>query len=84
MNLRDMIQNDDFAGLLRRTALIHDHLQLETRLRDGDPSIEALYEPGFMLKDPKDKPMINPRYLNDEDAQTVVDTIKSIFKETSK
>ncbi len=58
--------------------------QLSTKLRDGDPSIEALYEPGFMLKDAKDKLMINPQYLDDEDTKTVVDTIKAILKETSK
>jgi len=58
--------------------------QLSKRLRDGDPSIEALYEPGFMLKDAKDKLMINPQYLDDEDAKTVVDTIKAILKQTSK
>ena len=58
--------------------------QLSKRLRDGDPSIEALYEPGFMLKDPKDKLMINPQYLDDEDAHTVVDTIKAILKEAKK
>ncbi len=58
--------------------------ELSTRLRDGDPSIEALYEPGFMLKDAKDKLMINPQYLDDEDAETVVETIKAILEETSK
>jgi len=58
--------------------------QLSKRLRDGDPSIEALYEPGFMLKDAKDKLMINPQYLDDEDAHTVVDTIKAILKEAKK
>jgi D-glucosaminate-6-phosphate ammonia-lyase len=58
--------------------------ELSKRLRDGDPSIEALYEPGFMLKDPKDKLMINPQYLDDEDTETVVETIKAILKETSK
>ena len=58
--------------------------QLSTKLRDGDPSIEALYEPGFMLKDAKDKLMINPQYLDDEDAHTVVDTIKAILKEAKK
>lgn len=58
--------------------------QLSTKLRDGDPSIEALYEPGFMLKDTKDKLMINPQYLDDEDAHTVVDTIKTILKEAKK
>jgi hypothetical protein len=35
-----------------------------------------------MLKDPKDKLMINPQYLDDEDAETVVDTIKDILRET--
>ena len=58
--------------------------QLSKRLRDGDPSIEALYEPGFMLKDAKDKLMINPQYLDDEDAHTVIDTIKTILKEAKK
>lgn len=58
--------------------------ELSKRLRDGDPSIEALYEPGFMLKDAKDKLMINPQYLDDEDAHTVVDTIKTILKEAKK
>lgn len=58
--------------------------ELSKRLRDGDPSIEALYEPGFMLKDAKDKLMINPQYLDDEDAHTVVDTIKAILKEAKK
>jgi L-seryl-tRNA(Ser) seleniumtransferase len=58
--------------------------ELSKQLRDGDPSIEALYEPGFMLKDPKDKLMINPQYLDQEDTETVVDTIKAILKETSK
>ena len=58
--------------------------QLSKRLRDGDPSIEALYEPGFMLKDAKDKLMINPQYLDDEDAHTVVDTIKTILREAKK
>jgi L-seryl-tRNA(Ser) seleniumtransferase len=58
--------------------------QLSKRLRDGDPSIEALYEPGFMLKDAKDKLMINPQYLDDEDAHTVVDTLKTILREAKK
>ena len=58
--------------------------ELSKRLRDGDPSIEALYEPGFMLKDAKNKLMINPQYLDDEDAHTVVDTIKAILKEIKK
>ena len=58
--------------------------ELSKRLRDGDPSIEALYEPGFMLKDAKDKLMINPQYLDDEDTKTVVDTIKAILKEAKK
>jgi len=61
-----------------------DGAQLSKRLRDGDPSIEVLYEPDFMLKDAKDKLMINPQYLDDEDVKTVVDTIKAILGETRK
>ncbi len=58
--------------------------ELSKRLRDGDPSIEALYEPGFMLKDPKNKLMINPQNLLEGEAETVVDTIKNILKEAMK
>ncbi len=58
--------------------------ELSKRLRDGDPSIEALYEPGFMLKDAKDKLMINPQYLDDQDTETVVETIKAILEEAKK
>jgi len=57
---------------------------LATRLRDGDPSIEAPYEPGFLLKQPKGKLVINPEFLQPGEAETVVKTIKSILRKTKK
>ena len=40
--------------------------QLMENLRDGDPSIETLYEPAFLLKNPKGKLVINPEFLLEE------------------
>ena len=57
---------------------------LATRLRDGDPSIEAPYEPGFLLKHPKGKLVINPEFLQPGEAEVVVKTIKSILRKTKK
>ena len=37
-----------------------------------------------MLKDPKDKLMINPQHLDDLDTKTVVDTIKEILKKAKE
>ncbi|MBN2335753.1 aminotransferase class V-fold PLP-dependent enzyme [Candidatus Bathyarchaeota archaeon] len=58
--------------------------ELSTKLRDRDPSIEALYEPGFMLKEPKGKLVINPEFLLEGEAEIVVNTVKDILKESRK
>ena len=58
--------------------------ELTTRLRDGDPSIEVLNEPAFILKEPKGKLVINPEFLQPGEAETVVKTIKSILRRTRK
>ena len=57
---------------------------LTAKLRDGDPSIETLYEPGFLLKDPKGKLVINPEFLQPGEAETVVKEIKSILRKAKK
>ena len=58
--------------------------QLVMKLRDGDPSIETLYEPGFLLKNPKGKLVINPEFLLEGEKETVVKEIKAILKEARK
>jgi len=58
---------------MRPLRVQNDHLQFEKRLR-----------PGFLLKDPRHKLKINPQYLDDQDAETIVDTIKAILEEPSK
>jgi len=57
---------------------------LTTRLRDGEPSIEVLNEPAFILKEPRGKLTINPEFLQPEEAETVVKTIKSILRKAGK
>jgi uncharacterized pyridoxal phosphate-dependent enzyme len=58
--------------------------ELTTRLRDGNPSIEVLNEPAFILKEPKGKLVINPEFLQPGEAETVVKTIESILKKAKK
>jgi L-seryl-tRNA(Ser) seleniumtransferase len=57
---------------------------LTTRLRDGDPSIEVLNEPAFILKEPRGKLVINPEFLQPGEAETIVKTIKSILRRAMK
>ncbi len=58
--------------------------RLVEKLRDGDPSIETLYEPGFLLKNPKGKLVINPEFLLEGEKETVVKEIKKILKIAGK
>ncbi|MFH0849382.1 MAG: aminotransferase class V-fold PLP-dependent enzyme [Candidatus Bathyarchaeota archaeon] len=58
--------------------------ELTARLRDGDPSVEVLNEPSFILKEPKGKLVINPEFLQPGEAETVVKTIKSILRKAKK
>ena len=58
--------------------------QLMMKLRDGDPSIETLYEPGYLLKSPMGKLVINPEFLLEGEKETVVKEIKAILKEANK
>ena len=58
--------------------------QLMENLRDGDPSIETLYEPAFLLKNPKGKLVINPEFLLEGEKEAVVKEIKAILKEARK
>jgi len=58
--------------------------ELTARLRDGDPSIEVLNEPSFILKEPRGKLVINPEFLQPGEAEAVVKTIKSILRKAKK
>ena len=53
--------------------------ELVTTLREGDPSIETLYDPGFILDKSEGKVTINPQYMLEGDADIVVDQIKEIL-----
>ena len=53
--------------------------ELVKRLRDGDPSIETLYEPGFLLDKYEGKVTINPQYMLEGDDDIVVKRIKEIL-----
>lgn len=58
--------------------------KLMEKLRDGDPSIETLYEPGFLLKNPREKLVINPEFLLEGEKETVLKEIKKILKIADK
>lgn len=53
--------------------------ELVRMLRDGDPSIETLYEPGFLLEKYEGKVTINPQYMLEGDADIVVGRIREIL-----
>jgi len=52
---------------------------LVRKLRDGDPSIEVLYDPGFLLEKSEGKVTINPQYMLEGDADIVVSRITEIL-----
>ena len=52
--------------------------ELVRTLRDGDPSIETLYEPRFLLEKYMGKVTINPQYMLEGDADIVVGRIREI------
>jgi hypothetical protein len=58
--------------------------QLIEKLRDGDPSIETLYEPGYLLNNPKGKLVINPEFLLKGEKEAVVKEIITILKDARK
>jgi len=55
--------------------------ELVRTLRDGDPSIETLYEPRFLLEKYEGKVTINPQYMLEGDADIVVSRIREILME---
>jgi L-seryl-tRNA(Ser) seleniumtransferase len=48
-------------------------------LRDGDPSIEVLLEPGFLLHEPEGKIAVNPEFMLEGDADIVIDEITKLL-----
>lgn len=53
---------------------------LVRRLRDGDPSIETLFEPRFLLEQYEGKVTINPQYMLEGDVNLVIERIREILK----
>ena len=53
---------------------------LVRRLRDGDPSIETLFEPRFLLEQYEGKVTINPQSMLEGDANLVIERIREILK----
>jgi L-seryl-tRNA(Ser) seleniumtransferase len=52
-------------------------------LRNGDPSIEILLEPGFLLHEPEGKIAINPEFMLEGDADIVIERITKLLHEHS-
>jgi uncharacterized pyridoxal phosphate-dependent enzyme len=52
-------------------------------LRDGDPSIEILFEPGFVLDEPKGKIAINPEFMLKGDPEIVIEKVTKILHKHS-
>ena len=52
-------------------------------LRNGDPSIEILLEPGFLLHEPEGKIAVNPEFMLEGDADIVIERITKLFHEHS-
>ena len=64
--------DEDIVGICGR--------DLVRRLRDGDPSIETLFEPRFLLEQYEGKVTINPQYMLEGDANLVIERIREILK----
>ena len=55
-------------------------MDLVHMLRDGDPSIEILLEPGFILDEPKGKITVNPEFMLEGDSEIVIEAITKILQ----
>lgn len=53
--------------------------ELSKMLKDGDPSIEAPYEPYYIIEDYKDKLIINPEFLLEGDETIIIQRIKELL-----
>ena len=53
--------------------------ELVETLREGDPSIEILLEPGFLLHEPKGKIAVNPEFMLEGDAEIVIARITKLL-----
>jgi D-glucosaminate-6-phosphate ammonia-lyase len=62
---------DERAGMTAR--------ELQARLKDGDPIIETLYEPAFLIDDYQGKLTMNPEHMLEGDEEIVVERIKEIL-----
>jgi len=65
---------------LDEEALGIDARELQTMLRKGDPPIETLYEPSFLIEDYAGRMTINPEYMLSGDDEIVVKRIIEIVE----
>jgi L-seryl-tRNA(Ser) seleniumtransferase len=56
-----------------------DGSEVSLRLSQGDPRIEAPYEPTYLLEDYEGKLTLNPEYMLGHDEKIVVDRLKEIL-----
>ena len=54
--------------------------ELHQGLVDGDPSIEGIYEPYYLLEDYKGILVFNPQYILDGEEQLIIERIKGILR----
>lgn len=53
--------------------------EVHRKLKEGDPSIEALCEPAFLIRDYHEKITFNPEYLLEGDDELIIDRVKKIL-----
>lgn len=54
--------------------------ELSDKLREGNPSIDTLYDVDYIIEDYKDKLTINPEFMLEGDEEIVIQRIKDILK----
>jgi L-seryl-tRNA(Ser) seleniumtransferase len=69
------LEEDNFS--IKPIDLVHN-------LRNGDPSIEILFEPEFILDEPEGKITINPEFMLEGDSEIVVAEITSFLNKNQR
>ncbi len=58
-----------------------DGKELSVKLKEGNPRIEAPYEPDYLLEEYKGKLTLNPQYLLEGDEHIVIEQVKKILSD---
>ena len=54
--------------------------ELVERLRDGDPSIAAMYEPAFLIEDYRRRVILNPEYMLEGEEEILIQEVKKLLR----